>query len=48
MNKFQTVTMNEVRTRNLKVKQKGIFSEIDEPLDFNENMSTNIVLNAIS
>ena len=26
----------------------GIFSEIDEPLDLNENMSTNIVLNVIS
>ena len=25
----------------------GIFSEIDEPLDFNENMSTNIVFNVV-
>ena len=26
----------------------GIFSEIDRPLDFNENMSTNIVLYVFS
>ena len=25
----------------------GIFSEIDEPLDFNENMSTNIVSDVV-
>ena len=25
-----------------------IFSEIDEPLDFNQNMSTNTVLNEVS
>ena len=25
-----------------------IFSEIDEPLDFNENMSTNTILNVVS
>ena len=25
-----------------------IFPEIDEPLDFNENMSTNIVINVVS
>ena len=33
---------------NYNRKVFGFFSEIDEPLDFNENMSTNIVINVLS
>ena len=33
---------------NMQCKLKRIFSEIDEPLDLNENTSTNIVFDVVS